>query len=328
MQSIYKFAPVLKSVIWGGDKIVKMKGLGFAVDGIGESWELSAVPCRETRVVGGADEGLTISQLIAKYGERLLGAKSVRKYGLEMPLLVKVIDAKQNLSLQVHPDEEMARREHGCHGKTEMWYVMRADADAQIYAGLNRKLSPAEFAERVGDGTVMDVVVASDSEPGAYYFIPPGRLHAIGGGNLLIEIQQSSDVTYRVYDYDRGRELHLDEAMEAIDFDAVLKDCRSRYDECAAEVKLVGCEWFEVKRELVEGERKLVLDPDSFSVLVCADGECELTVGEAQQRPDETSQHGEESTVKMLPGDTILIPANFESASLAGQATLLLSQIP
>lgn len=328
MQSIYKFAPVLKSVIWGGDKIVKMMGLDFAVDCIGESWELSAVPCRETWVVGGADEGLTISQLIAKYGERLLGVKSVRKYGLEMPLLVKLIDARQNLSLQVHPDEEMARREHGCHGKAEMWYVMQADDDAQIYAGLNRKLSPAEFAEHVADGTVMDFVAASDSEPGAYYFIPPGRLHAIGGGNLLIEIQQSSDVTYRVYDYGRGRELHIDKAMEAIDFDTVIDDCRSRYDESADETQLVGCEWFEVKRELVDGERKLALDADSFSILVCASGECDVKVEEAQLLPDNESQHGEVSAVKMRPGDTILIPASHESASLTGQATLLLSQIP
>lgn len=314
MESIYKFTPVLKSVIWGGDKISHMKGLDIADEKIGESWELSGVPGHETRVCGGEDTGLTVSQLIAKYGDELLGVKSVARYGMEMPLLIKVIDARQNLSVQVHPDEEMARHVHGCHGKTEMWYVIQADTDAQIYAGLNRKLTPEEFAEQVKDGSVMDVVAASASEPGAFYFIPSGRIHAIGAGNLLIEIQQSSDVTYRVYDYGRGRELHLDKAMEAIDFDTVLTDYRTYYDTGAKDVRLVDCEWFEVNREQVSGERALCFTDGSFKIMVCAEGECEVQVAETK--------------AKLQPGDTILIPANQTAAKLRGKATLLVTQIP
>lgn len=314
MESIYKFTPELKSVIWGGDKIIRMKGLPPAAEKIGESWELSGVPGHETRVCGGPDAGLGMRRLIDKYGESLLGRKSVEKYGMEMPLLVKIIDARQNLSVQVHPDEDMAQRVHGCHGKTEMWYVMRTEGYARIYAGLNRAVTPEEFRKHVQNGTVMDVVAVSDSEPGASYFLPSGRIHAIGAGNLLAEIQQSSDITYRVFDYGRGRELHLDKAMEAIDFGMVLPDYRTYYDENASEAKLVDCEWFEVSRVKADGSREVSLSSESFSIIVCVEGECEVETGGCAER--------------LKAGDTVLIPAVETKVSVSGAAELLLAEIP
>lgn len=314
MQNLYKFKPQLKPVLWGGDKIIRLKDLPATDEKIGESWELSGVAGHESVVAGGEDDGLSMSDLIAKYGEKLLGSTSVAKYGMEMPLLVKVIDACQNLSVQVHPDEEMARRVHNCHGKTEMWYVIGTEKDAKIYAGLRRRMEKEDFFKDVDDCTVMDDVAASDSYPGASYYIPAGRIHAIGAGNLLVEIQQSSDVTYRVYDYGRGRELHIDKAMKAIDFDTVLPDYRTHYDETAAEARLVDCEWFVVDRLRVEEERKLHLHSDSFTIIVCAEGECVIETGEEK--------------CSLTRGDTILIPAAADSSVVKGKGILLQSSIP
>lgn len=318
MQNLFKFQPILKPVLWGGDKIARLKGLPSADERIGESWELSGVAGHETVVAGGEDDGLSMSELIAKYGEKLLGCASVARYGMEMPLLVKVIDACQNLSLQVHPDEEMARRVHNCHGKAEMWYVIDTENDAKIYAGLRRRMVKTDFMKHVEECTVMEDVAVSDSCPGASYYIPAGRIHAIGAGNLLVEIQQSSDVTYRVYDYGRGRELHIDKAMEAIEFETVLSDYRTYYDETVADVRLADCEWFVVDRLRVDGERRLQLTPESFSIFVCVEGSCRINIG------------GNSSSLKR--GDTILVPASaaaFPAAAEAvGQAVLLRSHIP
>lgn len=314
MEKIYRFRPELKQVVWGGRNIMHLKGLYFPGVNVGESWELSGVPGHETVVIGGVDAGLNMKQLIDKYGVRLLGRKSVEKYGMEMPLLVKIIDARQNLSVQVHPGEGMAQRVHGCHGKTEMWYVMQADENAKIYAGLNRSVTPEEFRKHVQNETVMDLIAAGDSEPGASYFLPAGRIHAIGAGNLLAEIQQSSDVTYRVYDYGRGRELHLDKALEAIDFDAVLSDPRTHYDDSATDAELARCEWFKVARVKVDGCRKMVLPSESFSVFVCVEGACEVEVGNDRDMLKE--------------GDVILVPASGGYASVSGTACLLMAEIP
>ncbi len=312
--SIFSLRPSLKSVVWGGTDILHLKGLDFPEGTIGESWELSDIPGHRTVVVGGPDHGLTIAQLIEKYGEGLLGKRSVELFGMEMPLLVKIIDARQNLSVQVHPDEDLAQRVHGCHGKTEMWYVLKSEPDARIYAGLKEKITSVDFRRSVEDETLMEVVASSHPEPADVYFLPAGRVHAIGAGNLLVEIQQASDITYRVFDYGRGRELHVDRAIDAIDFDTILPDYRTAYDKSARIATIVDCPYFRVERRKIDASADLVFSGDSFTIAVCVEGRC---IAETSGR-----------MTALEPGRTILIPASIPSVRLLGHATLLTASIP
>ena len=200
---IYKFNSVLKPVLWGGDRLVAFKRLPAQCEPIGESWELSAMPGRESVVAQGEDQGLTLTGLVRRYGADLVGRDVYRRYGDRFPLLIKLIDARRDLSVQVHPGDEMAMRCHGCMGKNEMWYILEAEAGAIIRTGFNRRLTQAEFDRRMADGTLLEAVNAVESRPGDTFYIPAGQIHTIGAGNLLVEIQQSSDVTYRVWDYNR-----------------------------------------------------------------------------------------------------------------------------
>ena len=226
----YKFEPYLKTTIWGGYQIAPFKGIYTAQPNIGESWEISGVSGHESvaihrGLVDDVDEGLTLTQLIDKYKGLLGGEKVYRKYGNKFPLLVKFIDSRQDLSVQVHPDDKLAQKRHSCNGKTEMWYVIKSDVGSKIYAGLNKSITPEEYeqlatAEPVaGRSPMQDVIVAHEAHEGDLYFLPAGRLHAIGAGNFLAEIQQTSDITYRVYDFGRKdvhgnpRELHTELAV-------------------------------------------------------------------------------------------------------------------
>ena len=312
--SIFSLRPSLKSVVWGGTDILHLKGLDYPEGTIGESWELSDIPGHRTVVVGGPDHGLTISQLIEKYGESLLGRRSVELFGMEMPLLVKIIDARQNLSVQVHPDEALAQRLHGCHGKTEMWYVLKADPEARIYAGMKEKISRDDFRRGIEDENLMDIVASSHPETADVYFLPAGRVHAIGAGNLLVEIQQASDITYRVFDYGRGRELHVDQALAAIDFDTVLPDYRTAYDKTARISTIVDCPYFRVERRKIDASADLIFSGGSFTIAVCVEGRC---IAETSGR-----------MTALEPGHTILIPASIPSIRLLGHATLLTASIP
>ena len=212
---IYQFNNILKPVLWGGDKLVAFKRLPSQEVPIGESWELSAMPGRESIVADGKDRGMTLTQLVQRYGAELVGEDVYRCYGDHFPLLIKFIDAKRDLSIQVHPDEEMARRRHNSLGKNEMWYILDADKGALIHTGFKRSITAEEFDRLLADGTILDVVNATESKPGDIFYIPAGQIHTIGAGNLLVEIQQSSDITYRVWDYNRRdadgnlRELHV-----------------------------------------------------------------------------------------------------------------------
>ena len=199
----FKFTPYLKSVIWGGERIAALKNIETDLTDIGESWEISGVQGNETVVSEGADKGLKLSELIAKYGARLVGEDVYARYGTEFPLLVKIIDARRDLSVQVHPDDKLAAQRHGCAGKTEMWYILATEPDAKIYAGLSRQLDPETYRRDVENKTIMNDITAHDSHPGDIFFLPAGRVHAIGAGNLLLEIQQPRDITYRIYEYDR-----------------------------------------------------------------------------------------------------------------------------
>ena len=218
-----KFKPILKTLVWGGEKIAPFKGIKTDIHNIGESWELSGVKGNESVVANGPLAGKTITELIGEYKGELVGKTNYEKTGTEFPLLIKFIDARQDLSIQVHPDDELAARRHnGSKGKTEMWYVVKADKDAHLMSGLKQAITPEEYVTRVADNTITDVLHDYNVSPGDVFFLPAGRIHSIGAGSFIAEIQQTSDITYRIYDFGRlgldgkPRELHTELAKDAL----------------------------------------------------------------------------------------------------------------
>lgn len=319
---IYKFNHILKTVLWGGNKLTEMKHLPPTDKPIGESWELSAVPGLESIVVGGEDNGLTLNALLQRYGAALVGEDVYRRYGDQFPLLIKVIDARRDLSIQVHPGDEMARRLHGCSGKNEMWYVLEADEGAVIRTGFSRSITVEEFDRRLADGTILDIINETKSKPGDLYYIPAGEIHAIGAGNLLLEIQQSCDITYRVWDYNRRdaagnlRQLHIDEAREALNFNA--QDGYVDYMAAAGGgiTPLVKCREFEVSRlDFDDGYSLALPRPHSFVVLMCLEGMSTLHV---DGMPEATLSRGE----------TALVPAVADVIEMRGQSRLIIATVP
>ena len=319
---IYKFNSILKPVLWGGDKLLSFKGLPPCDVPIGESWELSAMPGRESVVADGDEAGMTLSELVRRHGADLVGEEVYQRYGNHFPLLIKFIDARRDLSIQVHPDDAMARLRHGCAGKNEMWYVLQTDEDSIIRTGFNRTVTMEEFDRRVGEGTILDIVNATSSQPGDVFFIPAGQIHTIGAGNLLVEIQQSSDVTYRVWDYNRRdadgnlRELHTDEAREALDF--VPRNGHVDYlpSPSPGITPLLRCPEFEVCRlDFDDGFTLALPHPHSFVAMVCIEGETTLHV---EGMP----------AVTLRQGETALVPAAAAGIEMTGVAQLLTATIP
>lgn len=321
MNKIFKFEPYLKAVVWGGDKIKKFKNIDTDQANIGESWEISGVPGHESVVASGEDKGLTITQLIDKYGAALVGEDVYRRFGNNFPLLIKIIDARDNLSVQVHPDDDLAMRRHNSQGKTEMWYVIDADYDAGIISGLSREITPDEYRSRVADNTITDVLASHKAHPGDVFFLPAGRIHAIGAGNLIAEIQQTSDITYRVYDYDRRgldgkpRQLHVEEAVDAIDYH-VYDNYVTDYDhDATGEVPLVSCRYFDVRKITVDSQTSLLHEGDSFTVVMCIEGQCTVDVDR-------------EAACSISRGTTLLAAASARAVTLTGNATLIVATVP
>lgn len=318
---IYKFNSILKPVLWGGDKLVTFKGLPTSSEPIGESWELSGLPGRESVVADGPDKGLTLTQLIDRYGASLLGDDIYQRFGNRFPLLIKFIDARRDLSIQVHPGNEQAKKCHEFNGKTEMWYIVDADGEANIRIGFNRSLTPEEFDRRIADGTILDVVNSDPSKSGDVFYIPAGQIHAIGAGNLLVEIQQSSDITYRVFDYNRRdadgnlRELHTDQAREALVYEPF--DGRVADEARQTGVKpLLACPFFMVNHvEVVQGLTFVCNTTRTFTVLICLEGETIL-------RAD-----GLEPVV-FSQGETVLVPAEAKWYDMQGEAQVLAVTVP
>lgn len=319
---IFKFNSILKPVLWGGDKLVRFKGLPACGEPIGESWELSAMPGRESVVAEGPDQGLTLSQLVQRYSADLVGEDVYRRYGDRFPLLIKFIDARRDLSIQVHPDDQMAQRCHGCTGKNEMWYVLEADEGAVIHTGFNRPMSAEELDRRLAEGSILEVINADEAQAGDAFFIPAGQIHSIGAGNLLVEIQQSCDITYRVWDYGRRdadgnlRELHVQQAREALDFDA--RDGKVDYTPCNGQgiTRLLQCDEFAVDRvDVVDSYRLEMPRPHSFVALVCIHGDVTLAVEGMD-------------CVTMHQGETVLVPATVSRLQMTGNAQLLLATVP
>ena len=230
---IFKFSPILKEKLWGGTKLMDKLGKSSMEQQIGESWEISDVEGDCSIVQEGALQGKTLRNLVETYKDKLVGKKNYNRFGNKFPLLIKFIDAKKDLSVQLHPDDTIAQQKHDSFGKTEMWHIVQADQNAAIIVGFKDRITKAQYQHHVQAKTIEDVLNRVEVKPGDTFFVYPGLIHAIGAGVLLAEIQQTSDVTYRIYDWDRKdkngktRELHQEEALEAIDFKT-----KDQYDIC------------------------------------------------------------------------------------------------
>lgn len=321
----YKFRPYFKSTLWGGQKIAPYKGIETTLPNIGESWEISGMPGLESvttdrGVPNDPDLGLTLPQLIARHGAALVGQSVYEQFGTKFPLLIKFINSSQDLSLQVHPNDQLAQERHQCLGKTEMWYIIESEPGAQIYAGLQKSLTPEEYvrlsALSSANGTTpfMEWVASSESHAGDFFYLPAGCLHAIGAGNLLAEIQQASDITYRVYDFDRRdadgnlRELHTEQAKDAINYDSSLC-CRQEYDRTKDHVELIRCPHFRVHRVVVEDEAQVDVPCDSFVVVLCLRGQAEV------------------NGVGVRQGECLLVPACSNSLHIIGKGIFLTATV-
>ena len=312
-----KFRPIQKSAIWGGEKIAPLKGIVTDQKQIGESWEISGVKGNESVVDNGPDAGLTLPQMIEKYGAALVGEYNFEKFGTTFPLLIKIIDAAGDLSLQVHPDDELAQKRHNSLGKTEMWYIVDTEPDAVICAGLEKNITPDEYVAKVADNSLMDVVAHHKSKPGDVFFLPAGRIHSIGAGNLLVEVQETSDVTYRIYDFGRvdaktgkPRELHVDLAKDAIDYTVYPSYVTKPGASLDGVQELVSCSHFSVYRIVVEGEKKLHPVIKSFSTMTCIEGELEVTDDRGNQ-------------ITLRAGESCLVPAMATLIELKGNGVLI-----
>ena len=319
----FKFTPLLKSMIWGGNRIASYKGIAVDRSDIGESWELSGVKGDESVVAEGEYAGMTLPELIGQLKGELVGHAVYERHGTEFPLLVKFIDARQDLSIQVHPNDVLARMRHGKNGKTEMWYVVAADRGAHLKSGFSEQLTPAEYERKVAAHTLTDALCDYSVAAGDLFFLPAGRVHAICAGTFVAEIQQTSDVTYRIYDYGRTgadgkpRELHTELAKEAIDY-TVLPDYRTHYTPAQnSRVELVSCPYFTTSLlDLTAPETLELADLDSFVVAICIEG-----------RGTIADDNGE--TLPVHQGETVLIPASARSLAFTpdGAMKLLTSWI-
>ena len=289
MSNLYKFEPLLKQTLWGGNRLTAFKHLNMPMDGVGESWEVSGVEGSVSIVAEGPYKGKSLTELVLQLKGDLVGKKNFERFGSEFPLLVKFIDAHQDLSIQVHPNDEVARRHGYSHGKTEMWYCLEGEKGEGtgdkwpiLYCGLKQVITPEEYARMVANDTICDALAQYEVHEGDMFFIPAGRIHSIGAGCLVAEIQQTSDVTYRIYDYlrrDRDgnlRELHTELALEAINFLDITTDPKVNYTESRdAVVSLVECPFFNTNElKLTKPFRRDYTGIDSFRVYMCLSGQC------------------------------------------------------
>lgn len=307
-----KFNPILKSTLWGGEKIVPFKQLkGIHQTQVGEGWEVSNVPGDESVVANGPDAGKNLSELVKEYKEALVGKENYERFGDNFPLLIKFIDACDDLSIQVHPDDVLAKARHNSMGKTEMWYVIdNNNGQAHLRSGLKKLITAEEYAAMVEDNTICDALADYAVQPGDVFFLPAGRIHSIGAGCFIAEIQQTSNITYRIYDFNRKdkngrpRELHTELAKDAIDY-RVEADYRTHYAPKQNEpVELVSCPYFTTS--VYDLTKSLTLDYselDSFVILICLEGTCILKDNEGYE-------------VGVQAGETILFPATTQEVNV------------
>ena len=316
MQPI-KFEPLLMQTLWGGEKIIPFKKLNSNLTQVGESWEISGVKGNETIVSEGEFKGKKLNELVEELKGKLVGEANYERFGNDFPLLIKFIDARQELSIQVHPTDELAQKRGKLRGKTEMWYIMNSDENARLRAGMKDKITPEQYKEMVENDTITEAIAEYQVKEGDCFFLPAGRIHSIGTGCFLAEIQQTSDVTYRIYDFKRKdkdgnyRELHTEEAAECIDYN-VESDYRTNYTPMKNEgVGLVQCPYFTTA--VYDLDEPMTLDYselDSFVILIGLKGEGEVTT------PD-----GYTTTLK--EGETILLPATTAEVKVSGTIKFL-----
>ena len=307
-----KFHPILKKKIWGGERLAyKSKEHD---ESIGESWEISAVEDNISVVSNGILADNDLQELIEVYMGDLVGDHIYEKFGVEFPLLIKYIDANDDLSIQVHPDDETAKERHNAYGKTEMWYVVDADKGAKLRSGFSEQITPKEYKERVLNNTITDVLQEYEIKPGDVFFLPAGRVHSIGAGAFIAEIQQTSDITYRIYDFNRKdangktRELHTDLAREAINYE-VLDDYRTKYEAVKDEpVELVACPYFTTSvYDMTEEISCDYSELDSFVIFICMEGACKIKDNEGNE-------------LKVGAGESILLPATTQDVTITPEA--------
>lgn len=311
-----KFRPILKEKIWGGRKLIEQFNKKSDSKQLGESWEVSTVPGDVSVVANGPLKGKSLQEILETYKTDLLGGKNYRRFGNDFPLLIKFIDAKQDLSIQLHPDDALAKKRHNSFGKTEMWYVMQADEEANLIVGFNQDMDRDTYLKHLEDKTLPKILNFDKVNEGDTYFIEAGRVHAIGAGVLLAEIQQTSDITYRVYDWDRvddegnERDLHNDIAIDAFKFD-MKDDFRVNYGKDKnTSNKMVSCAFFNTNFIDIDSEINKINTKDSFLIYMCVDGEVELST---------------ETTRDVISkGETILVPASINDFKLRTKGAKLL----
>lgn len=317
-QNLYplKFKPILKDKIWGGEKLSKYLNKTTDSKTAGESWEISDVEGDTSVVSNGELKGKSLKELLETFKSDLLGNKNYKVFGNKFPLLVKFIDAKQDLSIQLHPNDKLAAERHNSFGKTEMWHVMQADEDCNLIVGFNKKVTPEKYLQHLEDKTLTEILNFDKVKKGDTYFIEVGRVHAIGAGVMLVEIQQTSDITYRVYDWDRvddqgnERELHNDLAIDAIDFN-MKDDFRVQYETSKNKSnKMVNCQYFTTNYIHLDSEIKKENTFDSFTIYICTEGSAKITTDSGKE------------TIKK--GETLLLPAAIKNYTLQSDKAKLI----
>ena len=311
-----KFQPILKDKIWGGQKLQQLLHKSTSSTKAGESWEISDVEGDTSIVANGPLKGTSLKTLMDTYTSDLMGAKNFRQFGNKFPLLIKFIDAKQDLSVQLHPNDQLAKERHNSFGKTEMGYVVQADPASNLIVGFNQEMTPELYVKHLEDKTLQSILNFDAVKAGDTYFIEVGRIHAIGAGVLLAEIQQTSDITYRVYDWDRvdadgnERELHNDIALEAFDFD-MPDNFRVQYaPKSNVSTELVSCPYFTTNVLEVTETISKQNTQDSFVIYMCVEGKANLVV--------------DGIVTEFSMGETVLIPACIETFSISSNHAKLL----
>jgi mannose-6-phosphate isomerase len=306
-----KFTPISKYRMWGGDKLNTVLNKQFEQQQVGESWEISDVKGEQTLVANGSLSGKTLKELISTYQSELVGTNVYDKFGADFPLLIKFIDAKTPLSIQVHPHDHIAKERHDSFGKNEMWYIMDADYEAEIIVGFNKELTKESYTEQLQNESLLEVLNKEQTSAGDAFYIPTGRVHAIGAGVLLAEIQQTSDVTYRIYDYNRvdkatgeTRELHNDLALDVIDF-SVHDSYKTIYNNKPnTSNQLIHTDYFRSNILTIDQSfKKDYSDIDSFVIYICTEGALELTT--------------DQGSYSLKKGETLLLPACVNQVVLA-----------
>lgn len=309
-----QFQPILKDRIWGGTKLKTYLNKPISSEITGESWEISTVENDVSVIANGFFKGKSLNELINEFPEEVLGTKVYKQFGKQFPLLFKYLDAREDLSIQVHPNDELASKRHNSFGKTEMWYVMQADENAKLIVGFKEKSSPEQYLKSLENNSIIGILDVNKVKQGDVFFLETGTVHAIGAGTVIAEIQQTSDITYRIYDFDRvdangnTRELHVDLALDAINYNVV--EAQKEYSKVEnVSNEIVNCQYFTTNFIPLDGEMRFEKNKESFSVYMCVKGSFELIY--------------EEEKYEYKTGDTILIPAEITEFEIKGKASVL-----